>query len=54
MFQMKDPNKKVESILPTKKSQRSERIPNPLGKEFHPIGKKVSSDWEKIPIRLGK
>ena len=54
MFQMKDPNKKVESILPTKKCKRSDRIPNPLGKEFHPLGKKVSCAWEKIPIRLGK
>lgn len=52
MFQMKDPNKKVESILPTKKCKRSDRIPNPLGKEFHPIGKIVSTRWESFFYRL--
>lgn len=50
---MKDPNKKVESILPTKKCKRSDRIPNPLGKEFHPIGKRFPSVWENNLTPLG-
>lgn len=50
---MKDPNKKVESILPTKKCKRSERIPNPLGKEFHALGKRFPFGWENNLNPLG-
>ncbi len=53
MFQMKDPNKKVESPHITKNSQRSDRIPNPLGKKVHPFGKRFPSVWENSLNPLG-
>ena len=56
---MKDPNKKVESILPTKNVSdpigfptRWERSFIRLGKDSHPFGKIISPRWESFLYRL--
>ena len=57
---MKDPNKKVESILPTKNVSdpigfptRWERSFIRLGKKFHALGKRFPFGWENSLNPLG-